>query len=263
MAIATREEEGHLATRWPAGTDVCCWYCTYGFDSSPIALPVRYDDKRRVFYVTGVFCTWGCAKRYNGERDYVGKLLSGTLLTLFRHKILGNSATNDPRPYGITLPPHRSMLKRFGGSMTIEEFRNGLQFLDRESIRPRDARLAIGEADIRGEIPVSPTVWGDATGGSPPMRCTRRLLDPATGPVYEDREDDNERQDREERPSPVEDVHAARRIARREAAMLDSINRAPVVQNNPYKLKRSKPLGSAGNTLFDSMNLKVERSNNA
>lgn len=118
--------------QWPSQTDVCCWYCFHPFDSIPVPLPIKYDDRRNIFDVMGYFCSFGCAKTYNLNRLSVGKDRACTLLSLLKWKIL---LRNSRKPaiggvkYSVKAAPNRNTLKMFGGSKTIEEFRDGLEML--------------------------------------------------------------------------------------------------------------------------------------
>lgn len=172
---------------WPANTSTCCWHCTYPFETAPVCVPNAYDDRRTVFYVAGTFCTWGCAYTFNLERDYSGRAITAMHLSELRRKILKTSSL-----CGIVPAPSRTTLKRFGGTLTIDEFRHGLQALVHDSV-PAD-------------------------------------------------------------PAPIAVVPLAHRVQR------PITKRAAPAVEQPYKLKRSKPMGNSGSTLFDSMMLRVERS---
>lgn len=220
---------------WPLTTEFSCWNCVHPFDTVPVPLPVRYDPKTRIFYVIGIFCSWGCAKRYNMERESISKNQSVTLLSLLRHRVVGlPSGCDGGERNGITAAPFRSSLKCFGGPMTIEEFRSGLQPLLRVA-RPvplASGNLTRADAADRG-------LWDASDLRS--VRCVQpcEYAQPSFAAASQE-------------PAVVAPV-------REDLGLADSIVNAPSVRNQPYKLRRSKPVGNIGNTLFESMNVKVER----
>lgn len=98
---------------WPSTTNVHCWYCTHNFKCMPVSIPVEYTDEW--WHVKGVFCSFSCAKSYiirNSKGDYKDLMLLNSFANLCfnQHK-------------EITMSPPFHVLKKFGGSMTIEEFR--------------------------------------------------------------------------------------------------------------------------------------------
>lgn len=227
---------------WPSTSEYHCWNCAHPFDTVPVPLPVRYDPKTKIFYVTGVFCTWGCAKKYNMDRDSISKNQSTTLLSLLRQRVLGvPPGCDNSEKYSITAAPFRARLRCFGGSMSIEEFRAGLQPLLKVSHPVPLASGDIPHSDARGAVTSNVNSMWDM-GGVRSVRCVQ----------------------------PCEYTHPSFAAASREEnegsvqvdpGVANSIVNAPSVRNQPYKLKRSKPVGNIGNTLFQSMNVKVERVN--
>lgn len=239
---------------WPRTTKYHCWYCVHAFDTCPVALPTRYDDRRKIFYVVGVFCTWGCAKKYNLERDSVNKTNSATLLTLLRHRLLGSQKYKDATSYSITIAPERNRLLCFGGDLTIEQFRSGLQSLVLEDIK---SIVGLGN----GEIPTtdrygnfSSDIWAQTAHSIPSIkRCDNK-----PPPMYDNDGGDIAAQEVE----PAQTQKPKRKNSDNQGSpsiVLDSIVNAPSVKNQPYKLKRSKPIGNVTNTLFQSMKLKIEK----
>jgi hypothetical protein len=228
-----------MATEWPSTTSLHCWNCAHSFETVPLPLPLKYDPKTRVFYVTGVFCTWGCAKKYNIDRDSVSKYQSTTLLSLLRHRVIGMSAGGaGDNEYGIVAAPSRARLKCFGGSMTIAEFRSGLQAL---LAIGSDVKIAAGDiphSDKNGRVASSVNDMWDL-GVSRTLRCVQ------TCDYVE--------------PTMVLAQHTDIVPCVGPGPLAESIVNAPSVRNQPYKLKRSKPVGNVQNTLFQSMKVRVER----
>ena len=94
----------------------CCWNCSYDI-SREINFPLRYIDG--TFYVYGSFCTFECAGRYLIEtyhnRDMWDKYV---LLNYYYNEI---NQTDNKHVYPA---PDKRILKKFGGTMTIEEYRS-------------------------------------------------------------------------------------------------------------------------------------------
>ena len=107
--------------RSPEVTDntegLICWWCVHDLPKLPCYhLPVRYDEPRQRFQTIGNFCSWSCAKAYAIDMKSArwGEIQSNLAIMRFR-------------AYGKYVPmfaaPKREALKKFGGVMTIEEFR--------------------------------------------------------------------------------------------------------------------------------------------
>ena len=94
-----------------------CWWCVHALPTLPcFHLPVRYDDKRRVFTTIGNFCSWQCAKAYALDMNSARSGEIQCFLALMRKQALGKYTPLWPAP-------KRQALAAFGGTMTIEEFR--------------------------------------------------------------------------------------------------------------------------------------------
>ena len=139
---------------WIDKTDVCCWWCCHKFNTIPIGLPVKYNDKLRKFQVKGVFCSFACMLAHNDKPDskttsminfLYKKLTGGSENSLQEHYIemlRRNSQLNElfdtdsklKEEYIQSLAslvhaplekaPPRCTLKMFGGELDIDEFRN-------------------------------------------------------------------------------------------------------------------------------------------
>lgn len=103
---------------WPTKVSCACWWCAHPFESVPVTLPIRYDDRRDLFFVKGIFCSWSCAKAYNWDSQKTYAPLRSELLFLLKKRTTGNMAS-------IRVAPHWSLLKMFGGTMSVEDFRKG------------------------------------------------------------------------------------------------------------------------------------------
>lgn len=96
-------------------TNVACWWCGHNFDTIPCFIPDRYVNDK--FYVFGCFCTYNCAMAYNlGMGDYKVSLRN-SLIKELHNRIFKMSDQIYPAP-------QKELLQKFGGPMTIDEFRN-------------------------------------------------------------------------------------------------------------------------------------------
>jgi hypothetical protein len=96
-------------------TNICCWWCTEKFDTIPIGLPIRYTNN--TFSVLGVFCSFNCAAAWNAKESKYAMWDRYSLLHKLQFKMTDNNNQ-------ISIAPNKETLKKFGGCLTIEQFRN-------------------------------------------------------------------------------------------------------------------------------------------
>ena len=104
-------------------SDVCCWWCSHVFDTLPIGLPEKYYDKK--FHVIGNFCSFNCALSFNFSLNDHKIWDRMSLLYHMRNIVyLSMYPSRDVKKLDdIIVAPPRYMLKMYGGTLTIEEFR--------------------------------------------------------------------------------------------------------------------------------------------
>ena len=102
---------------WLHNTDVLCWWCCHSFNTIPLGLPEEYDIKTKKFRVKGIFCSFPCMLAYNNEMWKK----NGYKKYLIKH--LYSKITGNPINTHIKSAPPRCCLKKFGGEMSIDEFR--------------------------------------------------------------------------------------------------------------------------------------------
>jgi hypothetical protein len=243
-----------MANDWPAGSGVCCWWCCSSFSTVPIPLPIDYDERRNVFSVMGTFCSFGCAKAYNMSRLSVNKDRCCTLLSFMRCKIASKNGrhiltTTSSITYGIKVAPNRYSLKMFGGSMTVEQFRAGLEVL----LKPEDAN------DVKFVV-------------RPPERESKVIYDPRLGMGNKEKafleghsgwDEDTTVAFEGLGEEPVKKIRKRKAeqkppIKKQEQNILNSIREGTTIRNQPYKLQRALPLPREGNNLFSAMNIEIE-----
>lgn len=100
---------------WPTTTDIACWHCTEPFTTQPIGIPVECGEQE--ILCDGNFCSYSCALAYifhsrASHREYNAK----QLLCQVAREVHGIA---NVRP-----APPMLLLDKFGGPLTIDEFRN-------------------------------------------------------------------------------------------------------------------------------------------
>ena len=97
-----------------------CWWCCYSFNNNPIYIPTDYENNE--FKVYGNFCSFSCALSYNyyNNKDIEQSIKNESLIYTFYNKIENNSSEIKKIKYA----PPKELLIDFGGTLTIDEFRN-------------------------------------------------------------------------------------------------------------------------------------------
>ncbi len=146
---------------------VCCWWCKHIFKGCPVGCPVSHkkvyltDRQRRTFserrrkrsncsvFLTrsnkhgmfdefklhGYFCSYPCAKAYGLHTDFrdtsfkarLGSYFTAMLLVIVRQLRAEGILQQHYRVPPIKAAPHWSILKIFGGTMDIGEFRRSTE----------------------------------------------------------------------------------------------------------------------------------------
>jgi hypothetical protein len=130
--------ELYSSNSWPKRTDIHCWWCCYSFDTVPIPLPRKINNKQRSmleledniddFEVKGCFCSFNCALAYSNTYDL--KNLQYLVLFFFKriYKINNPSTSKEfIRSFSIKPAPPKEVLKIFGGPISISEYRKSFE----------------------------------------------------------------------------------------------------------------------------------------
>jgi hypothetical protein len=109
----------------PEKTNICCWWCTYNFDNIPIYIPEIFHNN--TYYVFGCFCSFNCAASYNlNMNDYKVKerfsLLMNIALSIYKKDIT----------FDFIVAPQKEILDKYGGPITINEFRKNFKSCTKE-----------------------------------------------------------------------------------------------------------------------------------
>lgn len=107
-----------LNEEWLEKTNISCWWCCHGFENVPLGLPINYNATNKKFRVRGVFCGFACMVAYHNDKSMGFR----HLITFLYNRLTGVNITD----IAITPSPPRSVLKIFGGELSIEEFRDSV-----------------------------------------------------------------------------------------------------------------------------------------
>ena len=103
---------------WPTNTNIACWWCCHQFNTQPIAIPTKLENN--IFHVYGCFCSYNCAMSYIFNNNNTNSWEEFTLLKLLYKKINNSNEL-------LTCAPPKEILQMFGGTVTIEEYRQSFK----------------------------------------------------------------------------------------------------------------------------------------
>lgn len=112
-------------------TDIACWWCAHEFDNLPCFIPDKYYNN--TYHIFGCFCSFSCATAYNmnlsdyrvWERHSLINSLCDSIYDQDQDLDQDHNQTHDccKNNSSIIIAPPREVLKKFGGSISIEEYR--------------------------------------------------------------------------------------------------------------------------------------------
>lgn len=102
---------------WPMSTSVACYWCSHDFKTPPVGLPTKWFEKEDGFFVTGCFCSLECAAAYNFDSKESNEVICE------RHAMLSNLSEILRGSKEVSSAPPWTALHKFGGHMTISQFR--------------------------------------------------------------------------------------------------------------------------------------------
>jgi hypothetical protein len=113
----------------PKKTQICCWWCTYQFDCLPTYLPEKYCDNK--FYVSGCYCSFNCAGAYNLNLND-NKIWERYSLLKQLYYMINKDKIITITDIEINIAGPKELLEKFGGPMTIIDYRKNAKILGRE-----------------------------------------------------------------------------------------------------------------------------------
>jgi hypothetical protein len=91
-----------------------CWNCCHNFDNFITGLPIKYTNN--IFYTVGDFCSLECASRYAFENyDNIYEIIN--IINIYNN-------IKHNKNYKINMAPNKLVLKKFGGNVSINDYRN-------------------------------------------------------------------------------------------------------------------------------------------
>jgi hypothetical protein len=113
----------------PKKTNIPCFWCTCTFDWLPIGMPEKYHNS--VFYVSGNYCTFNCMAADNlkiGDN----KVWERYCLMKLMYYLINKDKISSISDVEINPAGPKELLDKYGGPMTIEDFRKNSKILGRE-----------------------------------------------------------------------------------------------------------------------------------
>jgi hypothetical protein len=102
----------------PMQSDAACFWCCHSFSHRPVVLPIR--DTGEYLQVMGNFCSPECSVAYLFDMRQDSHTRWEQLALLYR--VYGEACGGKIHP-----APHRTVLTLFGGSLSIQEYRQMIQ----------------------------------------------------------------------------------------------------------------------------------------
>lgn len=102
-----------------------CWWCRHPFNEFICNMPIDFNEHSKNYTVSGNFCDFYCCSAYNVSKNTRSNKLH----------VINEYINSLAKSYGYCIPispaPPYELLEIFGGSMTIEHFRNAHKSNDR------------------------------------------------------------------------------------------------------------------------------------
>lgn len=144
---------------WLRKTNVSCWWCCHSFNTVPLGLPLKYDIDTKKFRVQGVYCSFACMMASHQDKP---RKSEAHLIKYLYSKVTGTPLIDCQ----ITPAPPRSCLAKFGGPLSIDQFRNATK--ENKVYKMVEypmfvLRTYIEEVDIANIKKVNNTVFNDSS----------------------------------------------------------------------------------------------------
>lgn len=105
----------------PEKTEIACFWCCHSFPSAPVAIPSHILDE--VWHMYGNFCSPECAVAYLFKERGVDAQVQWERYALLNSLYAEDAEITAGSAKGVRPAPPREVLRMFGGSMDITEFR--------------------------------------------------------------------------------------------------------------------------------------------
>lgn len=113
-------QDSNRYQRLPDKTDIACFWCSHSFNTPPVAIPSHILDE--VWHMYGNFCSSECATAYL-FKERIDSQVQWERYALLNSLYSGDAELPTGSLRGIRPSPPREVLRMFGGSMDISEYR--------------------------------------------------------------------------------------------------------------------------------------------
>ena len=118
ISIFTEYSDSNKKKQWPSQTNIDCLWCCFSFENKPFGIPLKKDDN--VYHMYGNFCSAECCASYIFDWNYLNDTEK------FNSYSMLNGIYKEEYSEGIQFAPSKLSLKKFGGRLTIEQYRHML-----------------------------------------------------------------------------------------------------------------------------------------
>lgn len=103
----------------------CCYWDSENFDTVPVYLPLEHSRKERLLVSTFCFCSYECAFAFLSDTRMFSDYQRDNIRQLLSEEFMKTKA--GPISSSVSAP-QRFELEKYGGNMTINDFRNGATY---------------------------------------------------------------------------------------------------------------------------------------
>lgn len=113
-------QDANRYQKLPEKTEIACYWCCHGFTSHPCAIPRHIMDE--VWYMYGNFCSPECATAYL-FKERIDNHVQWERYALLNCLYAEDAEIKSNSSNGIRPAPPREIIRMFGGTMDISEYR--------------------------------------------------------------------------------------------------------------------------------------------
>lgn len=113
-------QDANRYQKLPEKTEIACFWCCHGFSGHPCAIPSHIMDE--VWYMYGNFCSPECATAYL-FKERIDNHVQWERYALLNSLYTDDADIKSGASSGIRPAPPREILRMFGGTMDIAEYR--------------------------------------------------------------------------------------------------------------------------------------------
>ena len=113
-------QDSNRYQKLPDKTEIACFWCCHSFTSSPVAIPSHILNE--IWHMYGNFCSAECATAYL-FKERIDAAVQWERYALLNSLYVEDNEAKPGDPLGIRPAPPREVLRMFGGSMDISEYR--------------------------------------------------------------------------------------------------------------------------------------------